>query len=194
VRKRVNAATLEAMIVLGVLTVALIGATAGISVWLVNAHDDQAAAAATETVEEVGATEETTADTGGETAATEETTADTGGETAATEAATTESQTETQSQTETAATEGETAASGQGDAAAGKEVFLTAGCADCHTLADAGSTGTVGPNLDEASPSADKVVERVTDGQGAMPSFKDVLSEQQIADVAAYVSQATEGD
>jgi mono/diheme cytochrome c family protein len=181
VRKRVNAATLEAMIVLGVLTVALIGATAGISVWLVNAHDDQAAAAATETVEEVGATEETTADTGGATAATEAATA-------------TESQTETQTQAETAATEGETAASGQGDATAGKEVFLTAGCADCHTLADAGSTGTVGPNLDEASPSADKGVERVTDGQGAMPSFKDVLSEQQIADVAAYVSQATEGD
>ena len=187
-RKRVDAVTLEAMIVLSVLTVALIGATAGISVWLVNVHDDHAAAAATETVEEVGATQETTADTGGETAATEAATA-------------TESQTETQAQTETAATEGETAAtdgetaaSGQGDATAGKEVFLTAGCADCHTLTDAGSTGTVGPNLDEASPSSDKVVERVTEGQGAMPSFKDVLSEQQIADVAAYVSQASEGD
>ena len=41
-----------------------------------------------------------------------------------------------------------------GDAAAGKEVFASAGCAGCHTLADAGSTGTVGPNLDEAKPSA----------------------------------------
>src|SRR5262245_4066281 len=36
-----------------------------------------------------------------------------------------------------------------GDAAAGKKVFLTAGCTACHTLADAGSAGTVGPNLDE---------------------------------------------
>ena len=75
-----------------------------------------------------------------------------------------------------------------GDAAAGKQVFATAGCTACHTLADAGATGTVGPNLDEAKPSADLVVERVTNGKGAMPPFKDKLSETQIQDVAAYVS------
>ena len=41
-----------------------------------------------------------------------------------------------------------------GDPVAGKEVFLgTAGCASCHTLADAGATGTVGPNLDAVKPS-----------------------------------------
>ena len=76
----------------------------------------------------------------------------------------------------------------QGDPVAGKAVFASAGCTSCHTLADAGATGTIGPNLDAASPSADKVVERVTNGQGVMPSFKDTLSEQQIQDVAAYVS------
>ena len=43
--------------------------------------------------------------------------------------------------------------------AAGKEVFA-ANCVSCHTLADAGATGTVGPNLDERKPSADHVVER----------------------------------
>ena len=75
-----------------------------------------------------------------------------------------------------------------GDAAAGKEVFESAGCTSCHTLADAGASGTVGPNLDEAKPPATLVVERVTNGAGAMPSFKDQLSEKQIADVAAYVS------
>jgi mono/diheme cytochrome c family protein len=75
-----------------------------------------------------------------------------------------------------------------GDATAGKQVFATAGCTACHTLADAGSTGTVGPNLDQAKPSAALVVERVTNGKGAMPSFKGQLSEKQIADVAAYVS------
>jgi mono/diheme cytochrome c family protein len=75
-----------------------------------------------------------------------------------------------------------------GDAAAGKEVFASAGCEACHTLADAGSTGTVGPNLDEAKPPADLVVERVTNGMGAMPPFKGQLSEKQIQDVAAYVS------
>lgn len=75
-----------------------------------------------------------------------------------------------------------------GDATAGKQVFLSAGCTSCHTLADAASTGTVGPNLDDAKPSADLVVERVTNGKGVMPPFKGQLSEKQIADVAAYVS------
>jgi mono/diheme cytochrome c family protein len=81
-----------------------------------------------------------------------------------------------------------------GDPVAGKEVFLgSAGCAGCHTLADAGSTGTIGPNLDATSPSYDKAVERVTNGASPMPSFKDTLSEQQIQDVAAYVSSAAGG-
>jgi mono/diheme cytochrome c family protein len=75
-----------------------------------------------------------------------------------------------------------------GDAAAGKEAFESAGCASCHALADAGATGTVGPNLDQAQPPVELVVDRVTNGKGAMPSFADSLDEQQIADVAAYVS------
>lgn len=75
-----------------------------------------------------------------------------------------------------------------GDAGAGKQVFEMAGCVACHTLADAGSTGTVGPNLDDVKPAAAVVVEFVTNGAGAMPSFKDKLSEEQIQDVAAYVS------
>ena len=75
-----------------------------------------------------------------------------------------------------------------GDAAAGKEVFASAGCGGCHTLSAAGSSGSVGPNLDDASPSHDHVVTQVTNGGGAMPSFKDDLTEQQIQDVAAFVS------
>jgi mono/diheme cytochrome c family protein len=75
-----------------------------------------------------------------------------------------------------------------GDATAGKQVFETAGCTSCHTLADAGATGTVGPNLDDAKPPASLVVDRVTHGKGVMPSFSGQLSEQQIQDVAAYVS------
>ena len=81
-----------------------------------------------------------------------------------------------------------------GDAAvvAGKEVFLSAeaGCGGCHTLADAGTDGSVGPNLDEAKPPAELVVDRVTNGQGVMPSFEGKLTEQQIDDLAAYVSTA----
>lgn len=77
-----------------------------------------------------------------------------------------------------------------GDPAAGKEVFAAAGCAACHTLADAGASGAVGPSLDASKPAPDLVVEVVTNGRGAMPAFSQ-LSEQEIADVAAYVAQAT---
>ena len=70
----------------------------------------------------------------------------------------------------------------------GKTIFLTAGCTGCHTLADAGSHGTVGPNLDQAKPPESKVVDRVTNGKGAMPSFKGKLSSAQIQAVAKYVS------
>jgi mono/diheme cytochrome c family protein len=75
-----------------------------------------------------------------------------------------------------------------GDAAAGKAVFASSGCGSCHALADANASGAVGPSLDETMPSAELVVDRVTNGQGAMPAFADQLSEEQIADVAAYVS------
>ncbi len=83
-----------------------------------------------------------------------------------------------------------------GDPVAGKTVFETAGCKGCHTLKDAGATGTVGPNLDTVSPppSLSLVVARVTLGRGAMPSFKGQLTTKQIADVAAYVVKATGGN
>jgi mono/diheme cytochrome c family protein len=81
-----------------------------------------------------------------------------------------------------------------GDPVAGKVVFKTGPCAGCHTLADAGTTGTVGPNLDQAKPPLSLVVDRVTNGRGAMPSFKGQLTTKQIADVAAYVVKATGGN
>ncbi len=72
--------------------------------------------------------------------------------------------------------------------AQGKAVFQKAGCASCHTLKDAGATGTVGPNLDEKKPSKDLAVERVTNGKPPMPSFKGQLSDAEIDAVATYVS------
>jgi mono/diheme cytochrome c family protein len=69
----------------------------------------------------------------------------------------------------------------------GKSIF-TANCGSCHTLADAGTSGAVGPNLDESRPAKNLVVDRVTNGQGAMPSFKDSLDEQQIEAVSDYVA------
>jgi cytochrome c6 len=71
----------------------------------------------------------------------------------------------------------------------GKSIF-TANCGSCHTLADAGTAGAVGPNLDDARPPKDLVVDRVTNGKGAMPSFSDSLDEKQIQAVADYVSGA----
>ena len=135
-------------------------------------------------------TTETTETTTGAT-----TTETTGTGTETTETETTETETTETETTETETTETETTgtAEGGGDAVAGKQVFETAGCVSCHTLSDAGATGTVGPNLDQAQPPAELVVDRVTNGQGVMPPFKDSLSEQQIQDVAAYVSTAAGG-
>ena len=112
--------------------------------------------------------------------------------------------TETQTSTETGSTETTstgtqptptesgpttTTPGGQGgDAAAGKQIFQAQPCGSCHTLKDAGTSGNVGPNLDQAKPPFALVVERVTNGKSPMPSFKGTLSEQQIRDVAAYVS------
>jgi mono/diheme cytochrome c family protein len=73
----------------------------------------------------------------------------------------------------------------------GKSIFTAAGCGSCHTFAAAGTSGTIGPNLDEAKPSTELAIERVTNGAGVMPSFKDKLTEQQIRTVAEYVSQSS---
>jgi mono/diheme cytochrome c family protein len=109
------------------------------------------------------------------------------GDTGETETDTGETET---GETETGETEG---GGGQGDAAAGEAVFASAGCGGCHTLAAANASGGIGPNLDDAQPDFELVVDRVTNGQGAMPSFEGQLSEQQINDVAAYVVESASG-
>jgi mono/diheme cytochrome c family protein len=76
---------------------------------------------------------------------------------------------------------------GEGDAAAGKEVYASAGCGSCHTFADAGTTGTVGPNLDESSADFAAAQEQIANGGGGMPAFQGQLSDEEIANVAAYV-------
>lgn len=78
---------------------------------------------------------------------------------------------------------------GDGQAADGKSVFTT-NCGSCHTLADAGTAGTIGPNLDQSKPSQDLVVDRVTNGKGTMPPFKGTLTDAQIQAVADYVSSS----
>lgn len=69
----------------------------------------------------------------------------------------------------------------------GKDIF-TANCGSCHTLADAGTSGTVGPNLDQLKPSFEIAQHQVINGGGAMPAFKGTLTPAQITAVAKYVS------
>jgi len=69
----------------------------------------------------------------------------------------------------------------------GKDIF-TANCGSCHTLKDAGTNGTVGPNLDQLKPAFAIVQHQVINGGGAMPAFKGTLTPAQITAVAKYVS------
>jgi cbb3-type cytochrome c oxidase subunit III len=69
----------------------------------------------------------------------------------------------------------------------GKSIFAS-NCASCHTLKAAGSSGTVGPNLDTVKPPLALVKHQVENGGGAMPAFKGTLSPQQIDAVAKFVA------
>lgn len=73
--------------------------------------------------------------------------------------------------------------------AKGRELFGTWSCNSCHALADAGANGHVGPELDgDASLTEALVVNRVTNGQGPMPSFGGQMSDEEIATLAYYVA------
>jgi len=91
-----------------------------------------------------------------------------------------------------------------GNAAAGKQLFVKT-CGGCHTLANAGTTGTIGPNLDDAF-AADKAqgfhlstMRDLVRGQIAYPESDpgtghpgmtpNLLHGQQARDVAWYVAQ-----
>jgi cbb3-type cytochrome c oxidase subunit III len=68
------------------------------------------------------------------------------------------------------------------------QAIFKAKCGGCHTLAAAGTTGTVGPNLDQLKPPLARVKTQVEHGGAIMPAFKGVLTDPQIAAVAKYVS------
>jgi mono/diheme cytochrome c family protein len=73
--------------------------------------------------------------------------------------------------------------------AAGKTVFTT-NCGSCHTLKEAGTSGEVGPNLDELEPDLATVEHQVQNGGGGMPAFgkEGTLNAEEIKDVATFVS------
>jgi mono/diheme cytochrome c family protein len=92
-----------------------------------------------------------------------------------------------------------------GDPAAGKAIFSSAGCGSCHTLQDAGTSGTVGPNLDEVLKGKDPefIHTSIVDPNaeiaagfqpGIMPqTFGDQFDDRQLADLVAYLADATAG-
>jgi mono/diheme cytochrome c family protein len=91
-----------------------------------------------------------------------------------------------------------------GDRIAGRELFIE-GCGSCHTLADAGTTAQIGPNLDYAFLQSRKdglgesTIQQVVRGQIAYPVTDppvegaagmpaDIFTGQDADDVAAYVA------
>jgi cytochrome c oxidase subunit II len=95
----------------------------------------------------------------------------------------------------------ETVDTGKGDAAAGKEVFASSGCGGCHTYGPAGTSATIGPDLDTALQGKDAsfVLESIVDPnkeitEGFQPNimpanFGESLSDQQLADVVAFLTE-----
>ena len=65
-------------------------------------------------------------------------------------------------------------------------------CAICHTLADAGASGNIGPSLDELKPDAPRVIKALKTGIGQMPAYPQ-LSEEQIQTITRYIVRASSG-
>jgi cytochrome c6 len=79
------------------------------------------------------------------------------------------------------------------DVELGKKVFLEIAqppCAVCHTLADAGAVGEVGPILDGMDTDAERIKAAVTNGIGSMPAYEELLTKEQIEAVSAYLATA----
>jgi mono/diheme cytochrome c family protein len=120
-----------------------------------------------------------------------------GGSSSSSEAPTTEEAAETggagEEEAEAEAEEpAEEEEAGGGESAAlaeGKTIFTT-NCGSCHTLKEAGTSGEVGPNLDELEPDPATVEHQVQNGGGGMPAFgkEGTLSPQEVTAVAMYVS------
>jgi mono/diheme cytochrome c family protein len=87
-------------------------------------------------------------------------------------------------------TAGGTGAGPTGSSASNGKSIFTANCGTCHTLAAAGTTGNVGPNLDKLKPDEARVKRQVENGGAIMPAFKGKLTDAQIAAVAQFVASA----
>ena len=64
-------------------------------------------------------------------------------------------------------------------------------CGSCHTLSTTGSTGKIGPNLDDLKPQIPQIILAVTNGIGVMPAFESMLTSEEIEAVAYFVSTSS---
>jgi mono/diheme cytochrome c family protein len=77
------------------------------------------------------------------------------------------------------------------DREAARDLFHGYSCSACHALADANAGGSVGPTLDNPSLTRATVIDRITNGQGAMPAFAGQLSDEEVALLADYIVEAS---
>jgi cytochrome c oxidase subunit 2 len=82
--------------------------------------------------------------------------------------------------------EGQAGGEGQGGEVDAEGTFVSS-CGSCHTLEKAGTSGAVGPSLNDLSLSAADVEEQIRRGGGAMPPFEDQLSDEQIDALVQYL-------
>jgi cytochrome c6 len=76
------------------------------------------------------------------------------------------------------------------DSAAGRQLFIDT-CGGCHQLGAADTSGGIGPNLDDVQPDAERVLEAIDAGPGAMPA--ELLEGEDAQQVADYVATSTGG-
>ena len=141
---------------------------------------------ATKTEELTEFEEEEAKENGGESASEENKETEENGEEAAEQAGGEESEGEAAGGAEEAEGGEEAAAGGAPNAEAGTEVFAE-NCSTCHGATGHGGNG--GPDLTTMPKAKEQAgaEEQVTNGGGGMPAFKGTLSEEEIANVAAYV-------
>ena len=101
-----------------------------------------------------------------------------------------------------------TATAVKGDPTAGKKLYDSNGCGGCHTFKPAGSTGKVGPDLDNLAADAKKANQGSLDAythesienpdayvvpgypKGVMPAFAGKLTDSQINELVAYLTKS----
>jgi len=87
-----------------------------------------------------------------------------------------------------AARDGGAAGGGQAAPQLDGKALFSDNCGSCHTLSAAGTSGSVGPNLDDVGVDAATIEGTVRDGRGSMPAFGDKLSADEISAIAQFVA------